>query len=178
MHQTATECNVARAAGQPIHPTRVILSHPGQRQSPPDRGTSLECTRVKSLAKQLGAKGIRVNGVAPGPIWTPLQVSGGSSPAKLENLGSATALGAPGQPAERASIYLQLAASDVSFATGNIYGAGGGQGQPRASGLVEHQASPNDTGTSNQPIRYKCASTVTPVSVWPKGTAATSSPRR
>jgi NAD(P)-dependent dehydrogenase (short-subunit alcohol dehydrogenase family) len=85
---------------------------------------------VKSLAKQLGAKGIRVNGVAPGPIWTPLQVSGGASPAKLENFGGATALGRPGQPAELASIYVQLAASDASFATGNIYGAGGGQGQP------------------------------------------------
>jgi NAD(P)-dependent dehydrogenase (short-subunit alcohol dehydrogenase family) len=85
---------------------------------------------VKSLAKQLGAKGIRVNGVAPGPIWTPLQVSGGSSQAKLENFGGATALGRPGQPAELASIYVQLAAADASFTTGNIYGAGGGQGQP------------------------------------------------
>jgi NAD(P)-dependent dehydrogenase (short-subunit alcohol dehydrogenase family) len=85
---------------------------------------------VKSLAKQLGGKGIRVNGVAPGPIWTPLQVSGGASAAKLENFGSATVLGRPGQPAELASIYVQLAASDASFATGNIYGAGGGQGQP------------------------------------------------
>jgi NAD(P)-dependent dehydrogenase (short-subunit alcohol dehydrogenase family) len=85
---------------------------------------------VKSLAKQLGAKGIRVNGVAPGPIWTPLQVSGGSSQAKLENFGGATALGRPGQAAELASIYVQLAADDASFTTGNIYGAGGGQGQP------------------------------------------------
>jgi NAD(P)-dependent dehydrogenase (short-subunit alcohol dehydrogenase family) len=85
---------------------------------------------VKSLAKQLGAKGIRVNGVAPGPIWTPLQVSGGSSQAKLEKFGSATALGRPGQPAELASIYVQLAAADASFTTGNVYGAGGGTGQP------------------------------------------------
>lgn len=85
---------------------------------------------VKSLAKQLGARGIRVNGVAPGPIWTPLQVSGGASQAKLENFGGATALGRPGQPAELASIYVQLAADDASFATGNVYGAGGGQGQP------------------------------------------------
>jgi NAD(P)-dependent dehydrogenase (short-subunit alcohol dehydrogenase family) len=85
---------------------------------------------VKSLAKQLGAKGIRVNGVAPGPVWTPLQVSGGSSQAKLENFGGATAFGRPGQPAELASIYVQLAAGDASFTTGNIYGAGGGQGQP------------------------------------------------
>jgi NAD(P)-dependent dehydrogenase (short-subunit alcohol dehydrogenase family) len=85
---------------------------------------------VKSLAKQLGGKGIRVNGVAPGPIWTPLQISGGATPQKYENFGSATVLGRPGQPAELASIYVQLAASDASFATGNVYGAGGGQGQP------------------------------------------------
>ncbi len=85
---------------------------------------------VKSLAKQLGPKGIRVCGVAPGPIWTPLQVSGGATQEKLVKFGSDTALGRPGQPAELASIYVQLAASDGSFATGNIYGSGGGKGQP------------------------------------------------
>jgi NAD(P)-dependent dehydrogenase (short-subunit alcohol dehydrogenase family) len=85
---------------------------------------------VKSLAKQLGPKGIRVNGVAPGPIWTPLQISGGASEEKYQKFGSTTVLGRPGQPAELASIYVQLAADDASFATGNIYGAGGGQGQP------------------------------------------------
>jgi NAD(P)-dependent dehydrogenase (short-subunit alcohol dehydrogenase family) len=85
---------------------------------------------VKSLAKQLGPKGIRVNGVAPGPIWTPLQVSGGATMEKLQKFGSDTALGRPGQPAELASIYVQLAANDGSFATGNIYGSGGGKGQP------------------------------------------------
>ncbi|HUN72833.1 MAG TPA: SDR family oxidoreductase [Steroidobacteraceae bacterium] len=85
---------------------------------------------VKSLAKQLGSRGIRVNGVAPGPIWTPLQVGGGATQEKLEHFGSATVLGRPGQPAELASIYVQLAAPDATFATGNIYGSGGGQGQP------------------------------------------------
>lgn len=85
---------------------------------------------VKSLAKQLGPKGIRVNGVAPGPIWTPLQISGGATEEKYENFGAKTVFGRPGQPAELASIYVQLAASDASFATGNIYGAAGGQGQP------------------------------------------------
>jgi NAD(P)-dependent dehydrogenase (short-subunit alcohol dehydrogenase family) len=85
---------------------------------------------VKSLAKQLGPKGIRVNGVAPGPIWTPLQISGGASVHKYTHFGNTTALARPGQPAELASIYVQLAASDASFTTGNIYGAGGGQGQP------------------------------------------------
>jgi NAD(P)-dependent dehydrogenase (short-subunit alcohol dehydrogenase family) len=85
---------------------------------------------VKSLAKQLAVKGIRVNGVAPGPIWTPLQISGGASEQKYENFGSTTVFGRPGQPVELASIYVQLAAADASFTTGNIYGAGGGQGQP------------------------------------------------
>jgi NAD(P)-dependent dehydrogenase (short-subunit alcohol dehydrogenase family) len=85
---------------------------------------------VKSLAKQLAPKGIRVNGVAPGPIWTPLQVSGGATQEKLVKFGSDTPLTRPGQPVELASIYVQLAASDASYATGNIYGAGGGKGQP------------------------------------------------
>jgi NAD(P)-dependent dehydrogenase (short-subunit alcohol dehydrogenase family) len=85
---------------------------------------------VKSLAKQLGPKGIRVNAVAPGPIWTPLQVAGGASMEKLEQFGSQTPLGRPGQPAELGSIYVQLAASDASYATGQVYGAAGGSGQP------------------------------------------------
>ncbi len=85
---------------------------------------------VKSLAKQLAPKGIRVNGVAPGPIWTPLQVSGGATQEKLKEFGGKTPLGRPGQPAELASIYVQLAASDASYATGQIYGAEGGSGQP------------------------------------------------
>jgi len=85
---------------------------------------------VKSLAKQLAAKGIRVNGVAPGPIWTPLQVSGGASMEKLEKFGGQTPMGRPGQPAELGSIYVQLAAADASYATGQVYGAAGGAGQP------------------------------------------------
>jgi NAD(P)-dependent dehydrogenase (short-subunit alcohol dehydrogenase family) len=85
---------------------------------------------VKSLAKQLGPKGIRVNGVAPGPIWTPLQVSGGATQEKLKQFGSQTPLGRPGQPVELASIYVQLAAGDASYANGQVYGAAGGSGQP------------------------------------------------
>lgn len=85
---------------------------------------------IKSLAKELGPKGIRVNGVAPGPIWTPLQVSGGATPEKLKSFGEKTPLGRPGQPAELASIYVQLAANDASYATGQIYGASGGTGNP------------------------------------------------
>jgi NAD(P)-dependent dehydrogenase (short-subunit alcohol dehydrogenase family) len=85
---------------------------------------------VKSLGKQLGPKGIRVNGVAPGPIWTPLQVSGGATQDHLIHFGQEYPLGRAGQPVELASIYVQLAANDASYTTGNIYGAGGGMGQP------------------------------------------------
>jgi NAD(P)-dependent dehydrogenase (short-subunit alcohol dehydrogenase family) len=85
---------------------------------------------VKSLAKQLASKGIRVNAVAPGPIWTPLQVSGGATQEKLEKFGGQTPMGRPGQPAELGSIYVQLAAADASYATGQVYGAAGGSGQP------------------------------------------------
>ena len=85
---------------------------------------------IKSLAKQLGPKGIRVNGVAPGPVWTALQVSGGATIEKLKNFGAQTPLGRPGQPAELASIYVQLAASDASYANGQVYGSSGGSGQP------------------------------------------------
>lgn len=85
---------------------------------------------VKSLAKQLAPKGIRVNGVAPGPIWTPLQVSGGATMEKLKQFGGQTPMGRPGQPAELASIYVQLAAADASYATGQVYGSAGGGGQP------------------------------------------------
>ncbi len=85
---------------------------------------------VRSLAKQLAEKGIRVNGVAPGPIWTPIQVSGGATMEKLKDFGSQTPLKRPGQPAELASIYVQLAANDASYTTGQVYGAMGGAGIP------------------------------------------------
>jgi NAD(P)-dependent dehydrogenase (short-subunit alcohol dehydrogenase family) len=85
---------------------------------------------VKSLAKQLAKKGSRVNGVAPGPVWTPLQVSGGASQEKLKKFGGQTPFGRPGQPAELAGIYVQLADNQGSFATGQVYGSAGGSGQP------------------------------------------------
>lgn len=85
---------------------------------------------IRSLAKQLAPKGIRVNGVAPGPIWTPLQVSGGATPEKLQSFGGDTPFGRPGQPVELASIYVQLAASDASYSSGQIFGAAGASGLP------------------------------------------------
>lgn len=85
---------------------------------------------TKGLAKQLAAKGIRVNAVAPGPIWTPLQPSGGQFPDDLVEFGGNTPMKRPGQPAELAGIYVLLASNDSSYATGQVYGAEGGKGWP------------------------------------------------
>jgi hypothetical protein len=85
---------------------------------------------TKALAKQVAKEGIRVNAVAPGPVWTPLQPSGGQAPDKLPTFGADTPLGRPGQPAELAPIYVLLASQESSFATGQVYGAVGGRGGP------------------------------------------------
>ncbi|WP_137897333.1 SDR family oxidoreductase [Sphingomonas sp. 2SG] len=83
---------------------------------------------TKALAKQLGKQGIRVNMVAPGPIWTPLQVAGGQLPGKMHEFGQDTPMGRAGQPAELAGLYVVLADSGNSFTTGSAFGANGGTG--------------------------------------------------
>jgi len=85
---------------------------------------------TKSMAKQLVKKGIRVNAVAPGPYWTPLQVSGGATQEDLEKFGSNAPMGRPGQPAELGPVYVLLASHESSYATGQVYGASAGNGQP------------------------------------------------
>jgi NAD(P)-dependent dehydrogenase (short-subunit alcohol dehydrogenase family) len=83
---------------------------------------------AKSLAKQLGPKGIRVNAVAPGPFWTPLQPSGGQTQEGVTKFGSDTPFGRPGQPAELAPVYVALANPELSYTSGQVYGASGGTG--------------------------------------------------
>jgi len=83
---------------------------------------------TKGLAKQLAKQGIRVNAVAPGPIWTPLQVAGGQLPGEMHKFGQDTPLGRAGQPAELAPIYVALASGELSYTSGSVYGANGGTG--------------------------------------------------
>ena len=83
---------------------------------------------AKSLAKQLIEKGIRVNVVAPGPIWTPLQPSGGQTQEKVQKFGEDSAFGRPGQPVELAPVYVLLASQEASYITGEVYGVTGGRG--------------------------------------------------
>lgn len=82
------------------------------------------------LAKQLAPKGIRVNGVAPGPVWTPLQPSYGQPMEKLEKFGQNTPLGRAGQPAEVAPTFVFLASQESSYITGEIIGVTGGNHLP------------------------------------------------
>ena len=82
---------------------------------------------TKALAQQVAEKGIRVNGVAPGPFWTPLQPTGGQPQDKIEKFGSSTALKRPGQPAETAPLYVLLASQESSYITGEVMGITGGQ---------------------------------------------------
>jgi NAD(P)-dependent dehydrogenase (short-subunit alcohol dehydrogenase family) len=81
---------------------------------------------TRSLSESLVGDGIRVNGVAPGPIWTPLNPSGGSPPEKVETFGEDTPMGRPGQPNEVAPCYLFLACEDSSYMSGQILHPNGG----------------------------------------------------
>lgn len=81
---------------------------------------------TRSLSKNLVEKGIRVNGVAPGPIWTPLNPSGGQPPEKIPEFGKSTPMKRPGQPNEVAPSFLFLACEDSSYMTGQVLHPDGG----------------------------------------------------
>ncbi|WP_251517792.1 MULTISPECIES: SDR family oxidoreductase [unclassified Staphylococcus] len=81
---------------------------------------------TKSLSEELGAQGIRVNCVAPGPFWSPLQISGGQPQSKIPEFGQKEVLGRAGQPVELAGVYVHLAAEESSYTTGQVYGVTGG----------------------------------------------------
>lgn len=128
---------LTRAALQRMGPGSVIVNTSSEQAGDPSKDIiDYAMTRAavlnftKGMAKQLAARGIRVNAVAPGPFWTPLQVSGGATPEKLRTFGQSAPLGRPGQPAEIAALYVAAADPSLSFSTGQIFGASGGNGQP------------------------------------------------
>ncbi len=121
-HLKPGSCIIATTSVQAYDPSENLFDY--------SQTKAANVAYVKSLAKQLGPKGIRVNGVAPGPVWTPLQVCGGQEQDKLVKFGGDTPLGRAGQPAELASIFVQLADNSGSYSTGQIFGAAGGGGHP------------------------------------------------
>jgi NAD(P)-dependent dehydrogenase (short-subunit alcohol dehydrogenase family) len=81
---------------------------------------------TRALSENLVGEGIRVNGVAPGPIWTPLNPCGGSTPEKMEHFGEKTPMGRPGQPNEVAPSFLFLACEDSRYMSGQVLHPNGG----------------------------------------------------
>ena len=104
---------------------QATMPSPGLIDYAATKGAILNLTR--GLSQQLTPKGIRVNGVAPGPIWTPLQPSHGQSEEKLIKFGDDTPLGRAGQPAEVAPVYVFLASQESSYISGEVVGVTGGR---------------------------------------------------
>lgn len=109
---------ITTASIQATHPSPSLLDYA------PTKAAILAFTRA--LARQVAEDGIRVNCVAPGPVWTPLQTSGGQPDKKIPAFGSETPMKRPGQPVEMAPLYVLLASQESSYVTGEVYGATGG----------------------------------------------------
>jgi NAD(P)-dependent dehydrogenase (short-subunit alcohol dehydrogenase family) len=109
---------ITTASIQATHPSPSLLDYA------PTKAAILAFTRA--LARQVAGDGIRVNCVAPGPVWTPLQTSGGQPQKKIPSFGSETPMKRPGQPVEMAPLYVLLASQESSYVTGEVYGATGG----------------------------------------------------
>lgn len=117
-HLPAGASIVTTSSIQAYQPSATLLDYASTK--------SAILTYTRALAKQVAQKGIRVNCVAPGPIWTVLQVAGGQPTEKLPSFGSQTPLGRAGQPAELAPIYVYLASQESSYVTAEVHGVTGG----------------------------------------------------
>lgn len=121
-HMKAGSAIITTSSQTAYDPPEKLLDYSGTK--------AFEVAFTKSLAKQMAAKGIRVNAVAPGPVWTPLQLAGGNSPEGRQKFGEDTPMKRPGQPAELAAVFVTLASDESSYTTGHVYGVAGGGGQP------------------------------------------------
>ena len=119
-HMPPGSAILTTASIQAYHPSAILLDYATTKAG--------IVAYTKALAKQLIERGIRVNAVAPGPVWTVLQPSGGQPDEKVRNFGQDSDFGRPGQPAELAPVYVLLASQEASFINGEVYGVTGGKG--------------------------------------------------
>ena len=119
-HLTAGAVIINTSSVQAFKPSEILLDYAQTK--------ACNVAFTKSLAQQLGPRGIRVNAVAPGPYWTPLQSSGGQPQEKVQKFGEDTPLGRPGQPVEIAPLYVLLASDACSYASGQVWCSDGGTG--------------------------------------------------
>jgi NAD(P)-dependent dehydrogenase (short-subunit alcohol dehydrogenase family) len=123
---------VQNLAGELENGGNVIVTTSIQAYSPSTHLLDYAATKAAlnnltvNLAGDLGARGIRVNAVAPGPIWTPL-IPATMAPDKVEGFGSDTPLGRAGQPVEVAAAYVFLASDEASYVSGTVLGVTGGK---------------------------------------------------
>ena len=125
---------ILKAASQYLKPgASVIVSSSIQAYQPSPGLVDYASTKAaeKAFVQALGgqwvaSKGVRVNAVAPGPVWTPLQPSGGQPQEAIEKFGEQVPLGRPAQPAELAPVYVFLASQESGYVSGETYGVTGG----------------------------------------------------
>ncbi len=125
---------ITKAAMEVLKPGAAVINTTSIQSFEPSAGvvdyamTKAAITAfTKGMVKQLMEKGVRINGVAPGPFWTPIQPTG-QPPEKVSEMGKSVPFGRPGQPVEIAPVYVLLASQEGSYLTGEIYGATGGKG--------------------------------------------------
>jgi NAD(P)-dependent dehydrogenase (short-subunit alcohol dehydrogenase family) len=128
---------ITKAALPHLRPgATIITTSSNQAYTPSENLVDYATTKAavntfsKALAQQLAPKGIRVNIVAPGPIWTPLQTAGGQIIEELPELGQDTPIGRIGQPAELAPAYVFLASPESSYVVGETLTVNGGKPTP------------------------------------------------
>src|SRR5690606_24395469 len=114
--------------GSIINTTSIQAFQPSAALAPYAATKAAIANFTLSLAEEAIKKGIRVNGIAPGPVWTPL-IPSTMPPEKVKTFGSNTLFERPAQPAELAPLYVFLASEDASYITGEIYGVTGGRRQ-------------------------------------------------
>lgn len=114
--------------GSIINTTSIQAYSPSSNLAPYAATKAAIANFTLSLAEEAIKKGVRVNGVAPGPVWTPL-IPSTMPEEKVRKFGENTLFERPAQPAELAPLYVFLASDDASYVTGEIYGATGGRKQ-------------------------------------------------